>query len=163
MVITSVALTTSCSEESIGRVNYDQTASARMDLTGAVSIGVSQGKSQTRAIDGEYLSAGMYKIDANGDIHAVAVYFSDKSQHEEIVRVAPHGLESITENYMIAVECDYYDSDNDLIQDLWIDDGEDDVKIIKKDIPYKNLLIRKSDGKIWCIDNIISLVSTKKS
>lgn len=153
MTIAIMALTVGCSDEPNG-LNYEQVTSARVDLSGAVSIGISQGKPESRAIEGEYLSAGMYKIDANGEIHAVAIYFTDKGQHEERLRVAPEAIENISDSYMLALGCDYYDSDNDLVQDLWIEkDGED--LVIRQDIPYKNLLIRKYDGKIWCIDDIM--------
>ena len=152
ITIAIMALTVGCSDEPNG-LNYEQVTSARVDLSGAVSIGISQGKPESRAIEGEYLSAGMYKIDANGEIHAVAIYFTDQGQHTEKLRVAPRVIKSITDGYMVALECDYYDSDNDRVQDLWIEKGGEDIAI-RQDIPYKNLLIRKHDGKIWCIDDI---------
>ncbi len=55
----------------------------------------------------------------------------------------------------MALGCDYYDADGDKVQDKWISDGEgDDTRWIKQDVPYKDLLIRLSDGKIWCIDGV---------
>ena len=131
----------------------------RIDLSGAVSLAMG-GNNNSRAIDGEYLSAGLYKIDAQGRISAVAVYFTtDKNgnrlEHEEKLRLQPIYLHKLTDNYIIAAFCNYYDKDGDFVTNQWVGLGEDDYgEWIKQEVPYKNLLIRLSDGKIWCIDQI---------
>ena len=131
----------------------------RIDLSGAVSLAMG-GNNNSRAIDGEYLSAGLYKIDAQGRISAVAVYFTtDKNgnrlEHEEKLRLQPIYLHKLTDNYIIAAFCNYYDKDGDFVADQWIGPGEDDYgEWIKQEVPYKHLLIRLNDGKIWCIDQI---------
>ncbi len=129
-----------------------------MDLSGAVSVGLKNGDS--RAIDGEYLSSGMYKIDADGNITAVAVYFStdtlgNRLEHEEKLRIVPKNLFNISDNYLMVTDCSYYDSDGDKVSDKWeYNEDTDEGKWIRQDVPYKHLLVRKSDGKIWCVDNI---------
>lgn len=149
--------------DGINRINYGNLRIGKMDLSGAKSIGF-KSKDGTRAIDGEYVSAGMYKVDENGNISAVAVYFTtdtlgNRLEHEEKLRIVPSHLENLTENYFMVTDCSYYDSDNDLVKDKWeYDEATDESTWIQQDVPYKNLLVRKSDGKIWCIDNIIDQI-----
>lgn len=59
------------------KIDYSQLRLGHMDLSGAVSIGLEDNNGSSRAIDGEYLSAGLYKVDAQGNISAVGVYFRD--------------------------------------------------------------------------------------
>ena len=138
-----------------------------MDLSGAVSVGLKNGDS--RAIDGEYLSSGMYKIDADGNITAVAVYFStdtlgNRLEHEEKLRIVPKNLFNISDNYLMVTYCSYYDSDGDKVSDKWeYNEDTDESKWIKQDVPYKHLLVRKSDGKIWCVDNISETILSGSS
>lgn len=154
-------------EPNASRVDYGRLRLGKMDLSGAVSIGLKGQGAMSRAIDGEFLSAGMYKIDAAGNISAVCVYFTTDTlgkrlEHEEILRVAPGRLFDLTKNYMLAVRCEYYDSDGDIVSDKteYNDeaDDEDYMHLIRQDVPYKNLLVRKSDGKIWCVDNISDII-----
>lgn len=154
-------------EPNASRVDYGRLRLGKMDLSGAVSIGLKGQGAMSRAIDGEFLSAGMYKIDAAGNISAVCVYFTTDTlgkrlEHEEILRVAPGDLLDLTKNYMLAVYCKYYDSDGDIVSDKteYNDEADDDdyMHLIRQDVPYKNLLVRKSDGKIWCVDNISNII-----
>lgn len=154
-------------EPNASRVDYGRLRLGKMDLSGAVSIGLKGQGAMSRAIDGEFLSAGMYKIDAAGNISAVCVYFTTDTlgkrlEHEEILRVAPGDLLDLTKNYMLAVCCKYYDSDGDIVSDKteYNDEADDDdyMHLIRQDVPYKNLLVRKSDGKIWCVDNISNII-----
>jgi len=126
-----------------------------------VSIGLKDNNGSSRAIDGEYLSAGLYKVDAQGNISAVGVYFTtdtlgNRLEHEEVLRVVPEQLYNLTDNYMLARDCDYYDCDGDIVKDRYM--TEYDEERTRQAVPYKNLLVRKSDGKIWCVDNISELL-----
>lgn len=124
-------------------IDYSKMNISRMDLTGAVSLALVKDGS-TRAIEGTYLSAGLYKVDANGNITAVAVFFSvdedgkNYREHEHTLNVRPKNLYDITDNFCIAVGCEYFDEENDYVY-----------------VPYEYLLIRKSDGRIWSIDKQI--------
>ena len=157
-----LCVATSCSDNGpdghSSKTDYNKLRIGRMDLSGAVSVGLKNGDS--RAIDGEYLSSGMYKIDADGNITAVAVYFStdtlgNRLEHEEKLRIVPKNLFNISDNYLMVTDCSYYDSDGDKVSDKWeYNEDTDESKWIRQDVPYKHLLVRKSDGKIWCVDNI---------
>ena len=173
LVLASLLPTTSCSDDQPGSSttnttkDYNKLRIGRMDLSGAVSVGLKNGDS--RAIDGEYLSSGMYKIDADGNITAVAVYFStdtlgNRLEHEEKLRIVPKNLFNISDNYLMVTYCSYYDSDGDKVSDKWeYNEDTDESKWIKQDVPYKHLLVRKSDGKIWCVDNISETILSGSS
>lgn len=156
IMVASVLIMAGCSDNDGGpKMNYAKMRLGRMDLKGAVSLGLSKGRPGSRAIDGEYLSAGLYKVDANGNISAVAVYFTtdtegNRLEHEEKLRIVPYKMFNLTDNYMLFAWCKYYDSDGDMVQDQW--DNNDNIKYQK--VPYEDLLVRKSDGKIWCVDKI---------
>ena len=117
-------------------------------------------ESSSRAIDGEFLSAGLYKIDAAGNITAVGVYFTTDTlgkqtgARRKTKSSASQKIFDLSENYIYLMHCDYYDSDGDHVEDRWEYDYDDNSYLVKQDVPYKDLLVRKSDGKIWCIDNI---------
>ena len=157
VMVASVLIMAGCSDNDGGpKMNYAKMRLGRMDLKGAVSLGLSKGRSGSRAIDGEYLSAGLYKVDASGNISAVAVYFTtdtegNRLEHEEKLRIVPYKMFNLTDNYMLFAGCRYYDSDGDMVQDQL-----DNDKITYQDVPYIDLLVRKSDGKIWCVDKISS-------
>ena len=155
--------TTACSDKNDGpdipNVNYNKLKIGRMDLSGAVSVGL-KNEDNSRAINGEYLSAGMYKIDTDGNIYAVAVYFTtdtlgNRLDHEERLRIVPKNLENISKDYLLVIDCSYYDREGDKVSDKWeFNEETEECRWIKQDVPYKHLLVRKSDGKIWCVDNI---------
>lgn len=134
-------ITVACT--SIEPFDYSKMSVSRMDLSGAVSLALIKDNS-TRAIEGTYLRSGLYKVDANGNITAVAVFFSvdedgkNYTEHEHSLNVRPRELYDITENFCIASDCHYYDDENDEVY-----------------VPYSFLLIRKSDGRIWSIDKQI--------
>lgn len=154
-----------CSNDEPGgqKIDYGKLRISKMDLSGAVSIGLKGEGRASRAIDGEYLSAGLYKIDAAGNISAVGVYFTtdtlgNRLEHEVAIRVVPKQLFDLTDNYMLVVQCDYYDSDGDFVSNKYETDENGNDYFIKQDVPYKDLLVRKSDGKIWCVDNISKML-----
>ena len=117
--------TTACSDKNDGPdipdVNYNKLKIGRMDLSGAVSVGL-KNEDNSRAINGEYLSAGMYKIDTDGKIYAVAVYFTtdtlgNRLDHEERLRIVPKNLENISKDYLLVIDCSYYDREGDKVSD----------------------------------------------
>lgn len=130
-----------CSDDSMGRIDYSKVTTGRMDLKGAVAVGLKTDNSGTRATDGVYKS-GLYKIDDDGNITVVGLFVSvndDESEyeHQEPLRVVPTQIFTASNRYFIASECEYLDKDDDSVY-----------------VPYKYLLVRKSDGKIWGIDDI---------
>lgn len=154
-----------CSNDEPGgqKIDYGKLRIGKMDLSGAVSIGLKGEGSASRAIDGEYLSAGLYKVDAAGNISAVGVYFTtdtlgNRLEHEETLRVVPKQLFDLTDNYMLVVQCAYYDSDGDFVSNRYETDENGNSHYIQQDVPYKDLLVRKTDGKIWCVDNIAKML-----
>lgn len=167
--VTLVAVSSCSSDDEPGRnVDYGKLRISHMNLSGAVSLGI--GKNGSRAIDGEILSAGLYKIDQDGNIAAVGVYFTTDSlgnrlEHEEVLRVAPTRLYKLCDNFMLASECVYYDVEGDVVADKWetIDEERGEYRLIPQAVPYSNLLIRISDGKIWCVDNVSSIMFRREA
>lgn len=144
------------------KIDYGKLTISRLDIKDAVSLGLSRGGS-SRTIDGEFLSAGLYKIDAAGNISAVGVYFTtdtlgNRLEHEEKLKVVPKKMFDISENYLYLIQCIYYDSDGDTVENRW----DDNSNLVYQEVPYKDLLVRKSDGKIWCIDNISEILLYQK-
>ena len=135
----------SCSSsDDVKNMNFSKMRVARMDLSNAVSVGVIN--NETRA-DGTFLENGLYKIDANGNISTVAVYLVEDedgnvSKETHTMYIRPSVLQNLTSNYFIVWNCDYYD-----------ENGE------RGNVPFYNLLVRKNDGKIWCVDNVENLSS----
>ncbi len=163
MALMTIMLIAGCDDGPSQKTDYGKLKLGRLDIKDAVSLGLST-ESSSRAIDGEFLSAGLYKIDAAGNITAVGVYFTtdtlgNKLEHEEKLKVVPEKIFDLSENYIYLMHCDYYDSDGDHVEDRWEYDYDDNSYLVKQDVPYKDLLVRKSDGKIWCIDNIPLLMA----
>ncbi len=151
-----------CSDRVNMHKDYSKMLPGRMNLVGAVSVGLKK-QISTRAIDGEYASAGLYKIDAAGNISAVGVYFTtdtegNRLEHEEYLHVAPRKLFNISKNYMLATYCEYYDKDGDMVKDEFGIDEDGGEYHKHQEIPYQHLLIRKTDGRICCIDNIYGII-----
>lgn len=160
-------LISACSSDGpdMPNVDYGKLRIGKMNLSGAAQLALMTG-SHSRAIEGEYLSAGLYKVDKDGKISAVGIYFTtdtlgNRLEKEYALRVAPRKLFQLTSNYMLATNCEYYDVDGDIVRDKWIEVGDDDedIRLIKQEVPYKNLLVRLTDGKVWCVDNIITTIA----
>lgn len=121
--------------------DYSKLYINRMDLSGAKSLVLIKDDA-TRAIEGEFLSAGLYKMDENGNLTAVAVFFTedkDGGNHKEsthTLTIKPKEIYDISKSYMIAEKCTYYDQDGDEVSS--VSSGS-----------YSHLLIRKTDGRIW--------------
>lgn len=151
-----IALSALCgcsSNDDYSHVDYAKLRLTRMDITDAASLGL-RSISQSRSIDGEYLRPGLYKIDDDGNISAVVVYFTtdtlgNRLEHEESLQILPEHVHNITENFIIVTDCKYFDCDGDVVSG-------------HQYVPYENLLVRKSDGKIWCIDNAIKYISFER-
>ncbi len=153
----------SCQSDEPG-IDYGRMRIGKMNLNGAKQLALRTDDNKSRAIDGEFLSAGLYKINEKGEISAVGIYFTTDSlgnrlEKEYALRIAPRKLFKLTSNYIIATNCDYYDVDGDIVSDKWIQDGDgEDCRLIKQNVPYAHLLVRLTDGKVWCIDNIIETI-----
>ena len=116
--------------------DYGKMRPSMMDIAGAKSIGFINEGAASR---GEALSSGLYKIDADGNISAVAVYFSeDGSKHEDKVTLSrSREMINCGTDYIFFGMCDFVDKNDRYISGL----------------PY-DILVRKSDGKMWSLDDI---------
>ncbi|MDE6643977.1 MAG: hypothetical protein K2K27_07740 [Muribaculaceae bacterium] len=117
--------------------DYGKMSPSMMDIAGAKSIGFIN---ETAASRGEALSSGLYKIDANGNISAVAVYFTEdeygnQTQHQDEVKMKSADIYNVGTDYLFFNDCMFVDKKGEHIYAL----------------PYK-ILVRKSDGKMWSLD-----------
>ena len=145
VLLLSLFCLNSCQHEELIKdsIYYSKLRLGRMDIDGAVSLALNP--ISTRAAGGEALPSGLYKIDSNGNITAVHVYITEdtlgnKIEHQEVLRVVPQKIFKITENFMLAAECWYYEEGNTLGN--WFG------------LSSHYLLVRLSDGKIWSVDKI---------
>ncbi len=117
--------------------DYGKMRPSMMDIAGAKSIGFIK---ETAASRGEALSSGLYKIDANGNISAVAVYFTEdeygnQTQHQDEVKVKSADIYNVGTDYLFFDRCNFVDKKGEYIWGLrW------------------KFLVRKSDGKMWSLD-----------
>lgn len=113
----------------------------RMDLSEAISLGIV--KNNTPSHNETFLKEGLYKIDSHDNIIPVKVYFVEERQNGSKVTqpmfVKPSDMYDLSQNYFIIEDCQYYDENNQMGSGSFT---------------YCNLLVRKSDGKIWCVDNV---------
>lgn len=134
------ALFYSCSSDSNPNqaIDFSKVRLERMDLSHATAIGLINNLSRA---DGVFKDNGLYKIDENGNISTVAVYMIEEPDGERyqthIMNMTPLKLINLSDNYFVVTDCSYYD-----------EKGE------PGDVPYSDLLVRKDDGKIWCVDNV---------
>ncbi|MDE5969327.1 MAG: hypothetical protein K2G74_00640 [Muribaculaceae bacterium] len=118
--------------------DYEKMRPSMMDIVGAKSVGFID---ESVASRGEALSSGLYKIDANGNISAVAVYFTEdeygnQTQHKDEVKMRDADICNAGTDYLFFSGCDFVDKKGERIYRL----------------PQK-ILVRKSDGKMWSLDN----------
>lgn len=127
-------MTSACSDDSIGTIDYSKVTTGRMDLSNSIAIGLKS------TDDGDKnLKPGLYKIDDNGNITTAELLVTvndDDKNHQEPLRVVPHAISTASDSYLVAAHCQYFDK-NDKIAN----------------VPYTGLLVRKSDGKIWGIND----------
>ncbi|MDE5567240.1 MAG: hypothetical protein K2I89_07355 [Muribaculaceae bacterium] len=134
VIIASIAALNSCSDDG---PDYGKMRVSRMDIAGAKAVGFIDSSTGSRA---DAVSSGLYKIDANGNISAVAVYFTEdeegnQTKHESEVRMEQAGMANVGNNYIYFSNCSFTDKNGEYIYGL----------------PRK-ILVRKTDGKMWNLD-----------
>ncbi len=134
IIIGMVALQ-SCDKDS--GPDYDKMRPSMMDIAGAKSVGFIDESVTSR---GEALSSGLYKIDANGNISAVAVYFTEdeygnQTQHQDEVKMKSADIYNAGTDYLFFSHCNFVDKKGGYIWGL-----------------PREILVRKSDGKMWSLD-----------
>lgn len=117
--------------------DYGKMRVSRMDIVGAKAVGFIDADNNSR---GEAISSGLYKIDADGNITAVAVYFTEdesgnQSKHESEVKLEYAVMHDVCNDFIYFTGCHFVDKKGEWIEGL----------------PYK-ILVRKSDGKMWNLD-----------
>ena len=123
--------------------DYGKMRVSRMDIVGAKAVGFIDADNNSR---GEALSSGLYKIDANGNITAVAVYFTEdesgnQSKHESEVKLKDAYMQDIGNDFIYFGFCRFVDKKGEYIYGL-----------------PSEILVRKSDGKMWDLsDNAYEL------
>ena len=158
IVVITAILSISCQPDepgSHGAVDYGKTRLGRIDLTGAKQLAIKTSNKQQQETDGKYLSEGLYKIDDSGNISTAVMYITTDTlgnslKREHAIKIVPKELFKVTEDYALAIFCNYYDADCE----NWIT-KEDEQTFVRQNVPHRNLLIRLSDGKIWCVDNVL--------
>ena len=118
--------------------DYGKMRVSRMDIVGAKAVGFIDADNNSR---GEAISSGLYKIDANGNITAVAVYFTEdesgnQSKHESEIKLKSADMQDVGNDFIYFDECLFVDKKGEYISGL----------------PHR-ILVRKSDGKMWNFDH----------
>ncbi|MBD5173289.1 MAG: hypothetical protein HDT08_01445 [Bacteroidales bacterium] len=117
--------------------DYGKMRVSRMDIVGAKAVGFIYADNNSR---GEAISSGLYKIDAAGNITAVAVYFTEdesgnQSKHESEVKMGGGSMKDVGNDFIYITNCWFVDKKGDFIEEL-----------------PNIILVRKSDGKMWNLD-----------
>lgn len=134
-VIMAIIVLNSCSDDG---PDYAKMRVSRMDIVGAKAVGFIDSETGSRATA---LRSGLYKIDANGNISAVAVYLTEdeegvQTEHESEVRMAFANMANVGNDYIYFSECRFEDNNG---EPFW-------------SMPLK-ILVRKTDGKMWNLDS----------
>lgn len=100
--------------------------------------------SGSRSVDGEFQKPGVYTIDENGKLSAMALYMTvdkegNKSTHNEKFTVEADTLREVGDNFIFLKGCRYIDKDGDY----------------NSDIPYHYLVIQKNTQNIFSYDNLV--------
>ena len=130
-IIMAIIVLNSCSDDG---PDYTKMRVSRMDIAGAKAVGFIDTKTGSRA---DALSSGLYKIDANGNISAVAVYITEdeegnQTKHESEVRMESAYMANVGNDYIYFSDCHFVDNNGERISGL----------------PWQ-ILVRKTDGKMW--------------
>lgn len=116
---------------------------SRFDLAGGEALTM-LGAAPSRAVDGDFVNAGMFKIDENGNISAIGVFVNeDGKETRSELTVSADRIANLTDDYIYFEWCSYFDADGDRVS---IDSDE-----------YLNLIVRRSDGLIFSVTDIINL------
>ena len=111
----------------------------RFDLSNGDALTI-LGDVSSRATDGDFSKAGMFKIDNNGNITAVGIFVNEDGKESlSDLKVNPAIMYNLTENYMYFEGCSYYDADGDPVN------ATDE---------YRSLIVRRSDGLIFSAHGI---------
>lgn len=99
--------------------------------------------SGSRAVDGVFQKPGVYTIDENGKLSAMALYMTvdeegNKSTHNEKFTVEADTLREVGSNFILLKGCRYIDKDGDY----------------NYDIPYRYLVIQKNTQNIFSYDDL---------
>ncbi len=95
---------------------------------------------QSRATDGDFSTAKMFKLGDDGQLSAVGVFVNEDGKESlSNLTVSPAYVYNLTENYIAFVACDYYDADGDPVY------ATDE---------YFNLIVRRSDGLVFSAKGI---------
>ena len=119
IVVITAILSISCQPDepgSHGAVDYGKTRLGRIDLTGAKQLAIKTSNKQQQETDGKYLSEGLYKIDDSGNISTAVMYITTDTlgnslKREHAIKIVPKELFKVTEDYALAIFCNYYDAD----------------------------------------------------
>lgn len=98
------------------------------------------GSAQSRATDGDFSSAGMFKLGDDGQLTAIGVFVNkDGKESRSNMTVSPSKVYNLTDNYIGFQYCAYYDADGDPVS---VSDE------------YHNLIVRRSDGLVFSAKGI---------
>lgn len=96
--------------------------------------------SSSRATDGDFSSAGMFKLGDDGQLTAIGVFVDeDGKESRSDLTVSPAAVYNLTDDYIGFEWCSYFDKDGDPV------DATDE---------YRNLIVRRSDGLVFSAKGI---------
>ncbi len=96
--------------------------------------------SSSRATDGDFSSAGMFKLGDDGQLTAIGVFVDeDGKESRSDLTVSPVYVYNLTDDYIGFELCSYFDKDGDPVQ------ATDE---------YRNLIVRRSDGLVFSAKGI---------
>ena len=96
--------------------------------------------SSSRATDGDFSSAGMFKLGDDGQLTAIGVFVDeDGKESRSDLTVSPAAVYNLTDDYIGFEYCSYFDKDGDPVE------ATDE---------YRNLIVRRSDGLVFSAKGI---------
>lgn len=118
---------------------------ARANLRNVSALILYNGTDGSRAIDGDFERPGLYQLGPDGSVSMLAIYCStddegNKIETQHSLTVHPGEIKSLSKNYAVLYSCEYYDEDGDPAGGVMA----------------SNLLINKSTGDIYNLDDVIN-------
>ena len=118
---------------------------ARANLKNASALILYNGTDGSRAIDGDFERPGLYQLGPDGSVSMLAIYCTtddegNKVETQHSLTVHPGEIKSLSKNYAALYSCEYYDEDGDPAGG----------------VTASNLLINKSTGDIYNLDDVIN-------